>query len=283
MIQALPILLALSTMQTTRKPDVKLVNLTPVTQVTKSSTFKFSKEFSIGGIVLKEGILLLPQGDSVERTGRLVYSVPRGSVSFRGQFGIPDSDTEGTGEAILAIFVDGEPLQEIRAVSGQKPIRFDAGVKGAKSLMFTITGTAAIGDAVFSTSSLNPSRTPPKTSPPNPTPTQDTPPKPASEMGRVNMTAPENGVSVKDGITFKWDAVPEAISYGVEIVMITNSDTRKVPTRYLRAFSAQNAAFEWNFSDDVLSGEYQVSVIAFGKAGVLTKFSNSKRFKVGRK
>ena len=265
-------------MQTTRKPDVKLVDLTPVTQVTKSSTFKFSKEFSIGGIVLKEGVLLLPQGDSIERTGRLVYSVPRGSLSFRGQFGIPDSDTEGTGEAILAIFVDGEPLQEIRAVSGQKPVRFTAGVKGAKSLMFTITGTAAIGDATFSSTALGATRTPPKSTPP-----QDTPPKPTSEMGRVNVTAPENGVSVRDGITFKWDAVPESISYGVEIVMITNSDTKKIPTRYLRAFSAQNASFEWNFSDDVLTGEYQVSVIAFGKAGVLTKFSNSKRFKVVRK
>ncbi|MEI8281817.1 MAG: hypothetical protein WCG75_05380, partial [Armatimonadota bacterium] len=276
-IQALPILLALSSMQTTRKPDVKLVDLTPVTQVTKSSTFKFSKEFSIGGIVLKEGVLLLPQGDSVERTGRLVYSVPRGSISFRGQFGIPDSETEGTGEAILAIFVDGEPLQEIRAVSGQKPIRFDAGVKGAKSLMFTMTGTAAIGDAAFSSSTVS-SKTTTKTTPP-----QETPPKLPTEMGRVNVTAPENGVTVRDGITFKWDAVPEAVSYGVEIVMITNSDTKKIPTRYLRAFSARNESFEWNFSEDVLSGEYQVSVIAFGKAGVLTKFSNSKRFKVVRK
>ena len=83
----------------------------------------------MGGVVLREGVLLLPQGDSTpDRGGRLVYSVPRGSISFHGQFGIPDTDTEGTGEATLSIFVDGEPLQEIRAVAGQKPVRFDAGV-----------------------------------------------------------------------------------------------------------------------------------------------------------
>lgn len=270
MISTLPILIIIAASQTAKKPEVKLVDLTPVTQVTKSSTFKFSKEFSMGGVVLREGVLLLPQGDSTpDRGGRLVYSVPRGSISFHGQFGIPDTDTEGTGEATLSIFVDGEPLQEIRAVAGQKPVRFDAGVKGAKSVMFQFAGTAGIGDASFATSTSGSTRSPVTKVP--------------SEMGRVNMTSPENGETTKDAVTFKWDAVPEATNYGVEIVMITNSDPRKTPTRYLRAFSAKNESFEWNFSEDVLSGEYQVSVIAFGKRGVLTKFSNSKRFKVVRK
>ena len=281
MISTLPILLALVFPQTSRRPDIKLVDLTPVTQVSKSATFKFSKEFSMGGIVLREGVLLVPQGDPTpDRGGRLVYSVPRSALSFRGQFGIPDTDTEGTGEATLAITIDGEPLQEIRAVAGQKPIRFDAGVKGAKSIMLTITGTAAIGDATFATS---PSSSIKLGQVPKTAPSQDTPPKVPTEMGRVNLTAPVNGETVKDAVTFKWDAVPEATSYGVEIVMITNADPRKTPSRYLRAFSAKNESFEWNFSEDVLSGEYQVSVLAFGKRGVLTKFSNSKRFKVVRK
>lgn len=278
MISSLPIIFAFAATQTTRKPDVKLVDLTPVTQVTKSAVFKFSKEFSMGGVVLKEGVLLVPQGDSTpDRGGRLVYSIPRGALSFRGQFGIPDTDTEGMGEATLSIIVDGEPLQEIRAVSGQKPIRFDAGVKGAKSIMLTFTGTAAVGDSTFSTTLTSSTK---QNSKP---PVQETPPKPPAEMGRVNLTTPENGETAKDAITFKWEAVPECTSYGVEIVMITNADPKKIPTRYLRAFSAKNESFEWNFSDDVLSGEYQVSVIAFGKRGVLTKFSNSKRFKVVRK
>lgn len=273
MISTLPILIALASAQTTRKPDQKLVDLTPVTQVTKSATFKFSKEFSMGGVVLREGVQLLPQGDSTpDRGGSLVYSIPRGSVSFRGQFGIPDTDTEGSGEATLSISVDGEPLQEIRAVSGQKPIRFDAGVKGAKSIMLKFSGTAAVGDAIFATTSTKP-----------PTIPQESPPKPSSEMGRVVLTAPENGVTAKDSIMFKWDAIPESVSYGVEIVMISNADSKKIPTRFLRAFSAKSESFEWNFSEDVLSGEYQVSVISFGKHGVLTKFSNSKRFKVVRK
>jgi hypothetical protein len=206
-------------------------------------------------------------------------------VSFRGQFGIPDTDTEGTGEATLSITVDGEPIQEIRAVAGQKPIRFDAGVKGARSIMLSFSGTAAVGDAIFAstlTSSTKPGPVAKPTTKPT-TPPQDSSQKNPAEMGRVNLTSPDNGETAKDAITFKWEAVPEATSYGVEIVMITNADPRKVPTRYLRAFSAKNESFEWNFSEDVLSGEYQVSVIAFGKRGVLTKFSNSKRFKVVRK
>jgi hypothetical protein len=282
MITSLTLLISLASAQTSRKPEVKLVDLTPVTQVTKSSVFKFSKEFSMGGVVLREGVLLVPQGDTTpDRSGRLVYSVPRGAQSFHGQFGIPDSDTEGTGEATLSISVDGEPLQDIRAVSGQKPVRFSANLKGAKSIMLSIGGTAGIGDASFtSTTGSIVSKPTPK---PRSTPiVQEPASKPTSEMGRANLTAPENGSTAKDSVSFKWDAVPEATSYGVEIVMITNSDPKKTPSRYLRAFSAKTEAFDWNFSEDVLSGEYQVSVIAFGKRGVLTKFSNSKRFKVVR-
>ncbi len=281
MISSLPLFLALAASQSTKKPDIRLAELTPVTQVTKSAVFKMSKEFSIGGVVLRSGILLVPQGDSTpDRSGRLVYSIPRGSTFLRGQFGIPDTDTEGTGNSTLSIFVDGESILEIKAISGQKPIKFDATIKGAKSIMLAITGTAAIGDSTFSTATLPiGSSVKPTTNPP----TQDTTSKPPVDMSRVNLTSPENGETKVDSVTFKWDAVPEAVAYGVEIVMITNSDTRKTPSRYLRAFSAKSENFEWNFSEDVLSGEYQVSVIAFGKRGVLTKFSNSRRFKVVRK
>ena len=282
MISAIPLLVIASHAQTQRKPDTKLVEMTPVTQASKSSVFKMTKQFSIGGIVLSEGIQLQPQGDSSpDRWGKLVYTVPRGSLVFRGQYGIPDTDTEGIGDATLAIIVDGESAQEIRAVAGQKPTRFEIPLKGAKSIMLQFTGTSSIGDAVFSTSASTTTKPTPK--PPQPPVPQNEQPKPTSDMPRANLTAPENGVTVKNSVTFKWDAVPNAITYGVEIVMITNADPKKIPTRFMRAFSAKSDSFEWNFSEDVLSGEYQVSVIAFGKAGVLTKFSNSRRFKVTRK
>ena len=255
--------------------------MTPVTQATKSAVFKMSKEFSIGGVILKSGILLVPQGDTTpDRGGRLVYAVPRGATTFHGSFGIPDTDSENTGDATMTIYIDGEKLQDIYAINNQKPVRFDASVKGSKSIMLSFSGTAALADATFTSSGAV---SQPITKAPVKAPVQETPPKNPTEMGRVNLTTPENGTIEKDAVTFKWDAVPDATSYGVEIVMISNADPKKIPTRYLRAFSAKNESFEWNFSDDVLSGEYQVSVIAFGKRGVLTKFSNSRRFKVSRK
>lgn len=290
-MSTLPLFIALVAGQATQKKvDVRLVDLTPVTQVAKAAVFKMSKEFSIGGIILHEGVVLAPQGDTTpDRSGRLVYSVPRGSNIFYGHFGIPDTDTDGTGEATLAISVDGEAIQEIKASSGQKPTKFEVKLSNAKSLMLSVMGTGALGDANFSTSGSAPASKPnppekkPEEKKPEEKKPQETPAKPPSEMERVNLTAPENGEIAKEKITFKWDAVADATNYGVEIVMIVNADPKKTPTRYLRAFSAKSESFEWNFSDDVLSGEYQVSVIAFGKKGVLTKFSNAKRFKVTRK
>lgn len=280
MISVISLVTVLSLAQTTKKADTKLIDLTPVTQVAKSSVFKLSKEFSIGGVVLKEGIQLQPQGDAgTERSGRLVYTVPRGAVVFRGQYGIPDTDSEGTGEATLGIFVDGEAVQEIRNSSGQKPVSFEVPLTNAKSIMLQFTGTASIAEAIFSQtlSTKKPPVRPPQ-------PAQQTPTKTTSdEMGRVNLKAPENGASATNSVTFQWDAIPGAINYGIEIVMISNADPKKTPSRFLRAFSAKGESFEWNFSDDVISGDYQVSVIAFGKQGVLTKFSNSRRFKVTRK
>ncbi|HLO97651.1 MAG TPA: hypothetical protein VK171_03560, partial [Fimbriimonas sp.] len=79
------------------------------------------------------------------------------------------------------------------------------------------------------------------------------------------------------------DAVPGAVAYGVEIIMVVNADPKVTPSRFMRVFSAKGTSFEWNFSDDVLTGEYQVSVIGFGKKGVITKFSPSKKFKIVRK
>ena len=283
MISALTLMTVLSLAQSSQKSDTKLIDLTPVTQVTKSSVFKLSKEFSVGGVVVKEGIQLQPQGDGgTERSGRLVYTVPRGSVVFRGQYGVPDTDTDSMGEAVLGIFVDGNAVQEIRNSSGQKPTAFEIPLANAKSIMLQFTGTASIAEAVFSqtlTTKKPPPHQPQPAQPVQGAPTKTTP----DEMARVNLKAPENGATAKNSITFEWDAIPSAINYGIEIVMISNADPKKTPTRFLRAFSAKGESFEWNFSDDVLSGDYQVSVIAFGKQGVLTKFSNSRRFKVTRK
>ena len=280
MMSAIPLYLALATGQTTKRADVRLVDLTPVSQVAKASVFKMTKEFSIGGVVLREGVQLLPQGTmSPDRGGRLVYSVPRNSQVFRGQFGIPDSDSDSVGDATMTVSIDGGAPQEFHATSGQKPTPIEISIRGARSIMFQFNGVSALGNALFSMSSAGSQRTPTK-----PPAQVETPPKTTpTDMGRANLTEPENGTSAKDSITFRWDAIAGAISYGVEIVMISNANPNKIPTRFLRSYAAKSSAFEWNFSDDVLSGEYQVSVIAFGKDGVLTKFSNSRRFKVDRK
>lgn len=283
-MNALPLYLALVTGQTTKRADVRLVDLTPVTQVAKYAIFKMSKEFSVGGVVIKEGIQLLPQGSSSpDRSGRLVYSIPRGMQIFRGQFGVPDTDADGTGEASLEVFIDGESAQVVKGSAGSKPAPFEVNLKSAHSIMFQFTGVSSIGSATFSASAN--SGTKPSTKPQQPA-MKPEPAKPVvnpAEMPRVNLVEPENGKLFNNTVVIKWEAIPNAISYGVEIVMITNANPKKIPSRFIRAFSAKSETFEWNLSDDVLSGEYQVSIIAFGKEGVLSKFSNSRRFKVERK
>lgn len=280
MISALPLLVVASLVQTAKKSEVRLVDLTPVTQIAQSTVFQLSREFSIGGIVLAEGIQLLPQGDGPERTGRLVYSVPKGSEFFKGKFGIADSDAGHTGESKLQIVLDGETAQELSASTGDKPTDFEVTVKDSKSIMLVFKGTSAIADAVFTPETETAKPTPKQPQPAEPV---ETPKQAPGDLVRMNLTAPQNGEVAKNDVTFKWDPVDGAISYGVEIVMITNANPKKIPSRFMRAFSASGESFEWNFSDDVLSGEYQVSVIAFGKNGVLSKFSNSRRFKVTRK
>lgn len=257
-----------------QKLETKLADLKPVTQAAGAGQIEKNGAFSIGGVVLSEGLLFTPKESSQatnERKATLVFSVPSGSTSFRGNFGIPDGFPSSWVDATLFVYVDGDLIKDFRASADAKPTKIDIPLKSAKSIKLVIDGYSAIGDATFSSLGTKPT---------------DQAPKPAqtdtSGLARVTLTAPENGEKAKDKLTVKWEAVPEAVAYGVEIVLVSNN-TKTVPTRFLRSFTAKGTTFDWVFSDDVVSGEYQVSVIAFSKKGVLTRFSASKRFTVERR
>ena len=200
----------------------------------------------------------------------LVYSVPANSTFFKGSFGIPDGFPSAWVDATLFVYVDGDLVKDFRAAADAKPTKLEIPLKGAKSVKLVFDGYSALGDAMFSSLGSKPTDTIPK------------PPTDTAGLARVNLTAPENGGKTKDKLTVKWDAVPDAVAYGVEIVLVANN-SKTVPTRFLRSFTAKGTSFDWVYSDDVVSGEYQVSVIAFSKKGVLTRFSASKRFTVERR
>ncbi|MEI7576487.1 MAG: NPCBM/NEW2 domain-containing protein [Armatimonadota bacterium] len=255
-----------------QKLETKLSDLKPVTQAAGTGQIEKNDAFSIGGVVLSEGMLFTPKnaGDNNEQKATLVYSIPANTTSFRAFFGIPDGYPTAWLSASLAVSVDGELVKLYEAQSDSKPIKIEIPTKGAKSLKLVFNGYSALGDSVFSSLASKPSEQIPK-------PAVDT-----TGLARVILTAPENGDKTKDKLVVKWDAISEAIAYGVEIVLVSNN-SKTVPTRFLRSFTAKGTSFEWVFSEDVVSGEYQVSVIAFSKKGVLSRFSASKRFTVERR
>lgn len=248
-----------------QKLEYKLAELKPITSIGSTSLSQVPS--SLGGVVVQNSI-----GVDTARNGtlaKLVFSIPASATSFRGVFGVPDSDSTQNAEGILTVYIDGEVFKEYRAQGGVKPVRIDAPLSRNSSLKLVFEGPGAIGNAVFS----NLSSTPPKQDPPVA--------GSGSELPRVTVLAPENGEKAKDRLGIKWEKVTGAIAYGIEIVMITNNSS-KTPTRFLRAFTSTSESFEWNFSDDVVSGEYQVSVIAFNKKGLCSRFSPSRKFKIER-
>lgn len=253
-----------------QKLETRLADVEPVTQATRSATLNKLKEFSMSGILFRDGIQILPMGnDPANAWARLVYSVPAETTAFKCSLGIADSTAESAAIATFRILLDGELMKEVTLDDSTKPTNLDIPTKGAKSLMIQIAGAGALGNPIFS--SLGETG-------------KGTGPAPATgDMPRVNLKSPENGATAKNKVKFEWDAVQGAVNYGVEIIMITNADPKETPSRFMRVFSAKGTSFEWSFSDDVLSGEYQVSVIGFGKRGVITKFSSPKRFKIVRK
>lgn len=258
-----------------QKLETRLSELKPVTQAAGNGQIEKNDAFSIGGVVMSEGMLFTPRAEAQptnERKATLVYAVPQNSTLFKASFGIPDGFPSAWSDADLHVFVDGDLVKDYHASADTKPTKVELTLKDAKSVKIVFDGYSALGDAMFSSLGSKPAESSPK--PPTETP--------STGMARVNLTSPENGEKAKDKLTVKWDAVPEAVAYGVEIVLVSNN-TKVVPTRFLRSFTAKGTTFDWVFSDDVVSGEYQVSVIAFGKKGVLTRFSTSKKFTVERR
>ncbi len=255
-----------------QKLETKLADLKPVTQAAGTGQIEKNDAFSIGGVVLSEGMLFTNNsaGDNNERKATLVYSIPANTTSFRAFFGIPDGYPTAWLSASLAVSVDGELVKLYEAQADSKPIKIEIPTKGAKSLRLVFNGYSALGESVFSALATKPVDQTPK------------PPVDSAGLPRVTLALPENGAKAKDKLMVKWDPVPDAVAYGVEMVLLSNN-TNTVPTRFLRSFTAKGTSFDWVFSDDVVSGEYQVSVIAFSKKGVLTRFSTSRRFTVERR
>ena len=255
-----------------QKLETKLADLKPVTQAAGTGQIEKNDAFSIGGVVLSEGMLFTPKntGDNDEQKATLVYSIPANTTSFRASFGIPDGFPTAWLSASLSVSLDGEVIKRYEAQADSKPIRIEIPVKGAKSLKLVFSGYSALGESVFSALATKPVDQTPK------------PPSDTTGLPRVTLVLPENGAKAKDKLLVKWDAVPDAVAYGVEMVLLSNN-TKTVPTRFLRSFTVKGTTFDWVFSDDVVSGEYQVSVIAFSKKGVLTRFSTSRRFTVERR
>lgn len=256
-----------------QKLETRISELKPVTQAAGNGQLERNEAFSIGGIVCSEGMLFTPRDvekPTNERRATLVYAIPPSSTSFKGQFGIPDGFPSAWVDATLYVYVDGDLIKDFRAAADAKPVKLEIPLKGAKSIKLVFDGYSALGDASFSSLAQKQIENPPK-------PAADT-----TGLARVNMTAPENGEKTKDKLTVKWDAVKDAVAYGVEIVLVTNN-SKTVPTRFLRSFTAKGTSFEWIYSDDVVSGEYQVSIIAFSRKGVLTRFSTGRRFTVERR
>jgi hypothetical protein len=248
-----------------QKLEYKLAELKPVTSIGATSVSLVPT--SLGGVVVQNSVGVDTSKNGLAAT--LVYSIPTTATSFRALFGVPDSDNTLNGEGVLTVYIDGEVFKEYRATGGVKPVRIEAPLNRNSSLKLVFEGPGAIGNPVFSNLVAPGSK--------QETSTPSTP----SELPRVILLAPENGERAKDKVTFKWEKIQGAVAYGIEIVMISNQST-KTPTRFLRAFTSNAETFEWNFSDDVVNGEYQASVIAFSKKGVCSRFSASRKFKIER-
>lgn len=261
---------------------VSITPLSTATLVTSyGATVNLSESFSLGGMILTNGIGCNPRTPTVKTSATYVYTIPKGAFSFRGIFGVRDEPNSETVSGTLSIYVDGDLVKEILTEANQKPTKFDIPLVDASSLKLVFENGGILGNGSFSSplSGAEVKKPAAKTTTPQ---VQPEPEPKTGELGRVQLTEPEVGRSYTNKVKFAWQKVDGAVSYGVEVILIKNEDANKVPTRFMRAFPATKEAFEWLFTEDVVSGEYQVSVIAFGKKGVITKFSSPRRFKVAR-
>jgi hypothetical protein len=274
----------------TQKSDIRLTELIPISQIAdpNAQITNLDKSFSMGGVVYDFGVANLSYSStgssSAER--QVVYRVPDKATAFSGSVGVPDMISPFGLEVELKVsfYLDGKLAASVVPGRDSVPEKFQLSVAGVKGLKIVYAGPVGIGDPSFtSPAAKKPAKTVPAKNVPKPAPKAEvkTEVKP-TELARVAIDEPENGATFKDQLTVKWQAVEGATMYGVEIVLVNASDN-KPQSKPLRAFNTKTESFEWNFSDDVVNGEYQLSVIAFNKRGVISKFSAPKRIKIERK
>jgi hypothetical protein len=147
-----------------QKLETKLSDLKPVTQASGTGQITNEDAFSIGGVVLSEGMIFGPKSteDKNEQRATLVYSVPPNSTSFRASFGIPDGFPAAWSSASLAVSVDGELVKTYDAQADAKPVKVEVPLKGAKSIKLVFSGYSALGDSFFSALTTKPTDTTPK-------------------------------------------------------------------------------------------------------------------------
>ncbi len=258
--------------------QIGLQALKPVTLV---GAFGFVEEFSMGGVIFSNGVT----ADSPAK--RLaVYSVPTGAQSFKVSVGVPDSsETGSTAMGRVTFSLDGDLVEDLTPKLGDKPKDLTIDVRGKKALKIDFEGVVGLGEPKFLVDPKGGSPSKP-TTPTKQGTSKDTEKKPATAaasgtLPRVELIRPNTGSKFRQRLIVEWEAIEGAQAYGVELILI-EAKGETLPTRCLRAFTVKGTTFEWNLSEDVADGDYQISVIAFGSKGVISKFSNPRLITVAK-
>ncbi len=257
--------------------QIGLQSLKPVTLV---GSFGFVEEFSMGGVIFSNGVTT----DSAAK--RLaVYSVPSGAQNFKVSVGVPDSSETGSsamGRVVLSL--DGDLVEDLTPKLGDKPKDLTIDVRGKKALKIDFEGVVGLGEPKFLVDPKGPA---PKPTTPTKQGSSKEPEKkpttaaPSGTMPRVELIRPNTGSKFRQRLIVEWEGIEGAQAYGVELILI-EAKGETLPTRCLRAFTVKGTTFEWNLSEDVADGDYQISVIAFGSKGVISKFSNPRLITVAK-
>ncbi|HLO97920.1 MAG TPA: NPCBM/NEW2 domain-containing protein, partial [Fimbriimonas sp.] len=169
-----------------QKLETRLAEVEPVTQASRSASIRPVKEFSMSGIVFRDGFQLVPVGTDINSAwARLVYNIPAETHAFKCSLGISDSNSESAPLATFRILIDGELVKELTVDDSVKPTSIDIPLKSAKSLMIQITGAGAVGNPLFSHVAA-------VTAPPKGTAV--TP----GDFPRVNLKQPESNATFKN-------------------------------------------------------------------------------------
>lgn len=196
------------------------------------------------------------------RGGRFaVYDLDGKYSRLEGWIGVDDKRRRERDKR-YAISVDGQVVLSGEISSGDKPIRVDLDVSGARSVRVALDFEVLFADAVLSRGTSSSSQ----------------------PSGVTNLIAPRDGARVTgNSVNLHWEPVDGAVSYGVEIVCtkLNGSSSRSLPRMW--AINVQDGETSCRFDlSSVPNGDYHWSVIAFNSSGVMGKFSKNRVFSVMR-